>query len=80
MLDWEGPNHGDIDVLAADSLKLRDLTRKAARKAEEQLIRSALKSLSGNVSAVARHVGISPRAVHQKLRKLDINPQEYRKA
>ncbi len=61
-------------------LSLRDMTRKAAMRTEEQLIRSALESLRGNVSAVARHMGISPRAVHQKLKKHAIDPREFRKA
>ncbi len=62
-----------------DNLSLRDITRRAAMQAEGQLIRSALESLSGNVSAVARHIGISPRAVHQKLKKHAIDPREFRK-
>ncbi len=62
-----------------DNLNLRDMTKKAAMQTEERLIRTALESLSGNVSAVAGHIGISPRAVHQKLRKHAIDPWEFRK-
>ncbi len=58
-----------------DNLNIRDMTKKAAMQTEERLIRTALESLGGNVSAVARHMGISPRAVHQKLRKLAIDPR-----
>ena len=63
-----------------DKLSVRDMTRKAAMQTEEQLIRTALKGLSGNVSAVARYMGISPRAVHQKLKKHAIDPREFRKS
>ena len=61
------------------NLNLRELTREAAMQTEERLIRTALEGLSGNVSAVARQMGISPRAVHQKLRKHAIDPREFRK-
>ena len=80
MLDGDGLNEEDVDGLADDNMNLHDMVKKAARETEERLIRHALERLNGNVSAVARHMGISPRAVHQKLRKLDIDPQEYRKA
>jgi Nif-specific regulatory protein/two-component system response regulator AtoC len=59
-------------------VKLKDLTRQAAMRTEEQLIRMALEELRGNVSAVARQMGISPRAVHQKLKKHGIDPQQFR--
>jgi len=61
------------------NLSLRDMTQKAAMQTEERLIRTALQSLSGNVSAVARQMGLSPRAVHQKLRRHAIDPREFRK-
>lgn len=61
-----------------DEIRLKDLTRQAAMRAEEELIRSALKDLHGNVSAVARHMGITPRAVHQKIKKHQINTSEFR--
>lgn len=80
MLDGDGLNEEDVDGLADDNMNLHDMVKKAARETEERLIRQALESLEGNVSAVARQMGISPRAVHQKLKKLNIDPQEYRKA
>ena len=61
-----------------DKLNLRAMTKRAAMQTEERLIRTALESLQGDVSAVARHIGISPRAVHQKLRKHAIDPREFR--
>ena len=60
-------------------VKLKDLTKQAAMRTEEQLIRMALENLNGNVTAVARQMGISPRAVHQKLKRHGIDPQRFRK-
>jgi Nif-specific regulatory protein/two-component system response regulator AtoC len=47
-------------------------------RTEEQLIRMALENFHGNVSAVARQMGITPRAVHQKLKKHAIDPRKFR--
>ena len=69
--DSAGPVSGELN--------LREMTKRAAMDTEKELIRAALERLSGNVSAVARNMGISPRAVHQKLRKHAIDPQEYRR-
>jgi len=57
---------------------LRTLTKQAAADAEKALIRAALIRMRGNVTAVAREMGISPRAVHQKLRKHAIDPVQFR--
>lgn len=66
------------DNPAANVVKLKDLTKQAAMRTEEQLIRMALEELRGNVSAVARQMGISARAVHQKLKKHGLDPQQFR--
>ncbi|MEN8175861.1 MAG: sigma 54-interacting transcriptional regulator, partial [Pseudomonadota bacterium] len=79
MLNSEQLEDGEESGLA-ENLSLRDLTRQAAMQTEERLIRTALENLKGNVTAVARSMGISPRAVHQKLRKHAIDPGEFRKA
>lgn len=73
----------DINATVGDrqdrgELTLRDLTRQAAMQAEARLIRTALADLRGNVSAVARQMGITPRAVHQKLKKHAIDAREFR--
>ena len=68
------------DDQPASVVKLKDLTKQAAMRTEEQLIRMALEELRGNVSAVARQMGISPRAVHQKLKRHGIDPQQFRTA
>jgi DNA-binding NtrC family response regulator len=71
---------GDNVGEAARPLSLRDVTRQAAMQTEAQMIRAALQSEHGNVSAVARQMGITARAVHQKLRKHDISARDFRKA
>ena len=57
---------------------LRTLTKQAAADAEIALIRAALARTRGNVTAVAKDMGITPRAVHQKLRKHAIDPRQFR--
>lgn len=61
-----------------EEASLRTLTKQAAADMEKALIRAALARLRGNVTAVARDMGISPRAVHQKLRKHAIDPRQFR--
>ncbi|MGB5669895.1 MAG: helix-turn-helix domain-containing protein, partial [Sedimenticolaceae bacterium] len=60
------------------STDLRARTRHAAQLTETQLLRDALLRRGGNVSAVAREVGITARAVHQKLKAYGIDPAPYR--
>ena len=71
-------NEPAAGVTDRGELKLKDLTRQAAMRTEAELIRTALKDLHGNVSAVARQMGITPRAVHQKIKKHAINAAEFR--
>jgi DNA-binding NtrC family response regulator len=66
------PNPGEV--------KLKELTREAAMRTEAELIRTALKDLHGNVSAVARQMGITPRAVHLKIKKHAIDAAEFRRS
>ena len=57
---------------------LRDAKKRAAMEVEARVIEHALASAGGNVSAVARQMGISPRAVHMKLRAHGIDAASYR--
>lgn len=66
------------DPNPAQDTDLRTQTRHAAQAAETRLLRDALLRRGGNVSAVAREVGISARAVHQKLKAHNIDPAPYR--
>ncbi|OOZ42244.1 sigma 54-interacting transcriptional regulator [Solemya elarraichensis gill symbiont] len=62
-----------------DNLNLRKLKKVAAIELEKKIIHAGLSQFSGNVSQAAQAMGISTRAVHQKLKIHDINPFDYRK-
>jgi DNA-binding NtrC family response regulator len=59
---------------------LRRRRQGAVRDIETKTLRDALQRQAGNVSAVAREIGITPRAVHQKLRSYHIDAAAYRKS
>lgn len=67
----------DKEVLPIQG-SLKVAKKKIASDAEIKLLRKALAKFSGNVSAVARAIGVTPRAVHQKLKKYHIQADEYR--
>jgi DNA-binding NtrC family response regulator len=76
LLDSEGPGSGAESV---EQTALRRVKRQAALEIEDRIIRDALNRSGGNVSAAAREMGITPRAVHQKLRMHKINASIYRR-
>ncbi|MFZ0792001.1 MAG: sigma-54 dependent transcriptional regulator [Chromatiaceae bacterium] len=57
---------------------LREAKRRAGRELEARIIDDALARARGNVSAVAREMGVTPRALHMKLRGLGIAAAPYR--
>lgn len=61
-----------------DDNRLRDARKRASREAESKVIVEALIQCDGNVSAVARAMGVTSRAVHMRLKSLGINPSTYR--
>ncbi|MDJ0870962.1 MAG: sigma 54-interacting transcriptional regulator [Gammaproteobacteria bacterium] len=67
---------GDDELSGA----LKSRMKKAAQQVEADMLREALGRFGGNVTAVARAMDITPRAVHQKLRKHGIEAAEYRGA
>lgn len=83
----QGPVIDAIDVALTHSAEtgppgadaLRRRKQRAAREIESQALRDALSRFAGNVSAVAREIGITPRAVHQKLKSCGIDAAAYRK-
>ena len=75
LLDRESPGE-DSDAAAEPAL--RKGKRQAAMEMEDRIIREALNRSSGNVSAAAREMGITPRAVHQKLRVHKIDAGIFR--
>ena len=60
-------------------LDLRTVKKNATLKLEKKIIQAGLNRFSGNVSQVARSIGITPRAVHQKLKSHGIDPSTYRR-
>lgn len=76
-----------IDVPVPDSavnddgneLDLRSIKKRATMELEQKLLHAGLNRFSGNVSQVAKSMGITPRAVHQKLKAHEIDPAAYRK-
>ena len=80
-----------IDAIAPDAAEgmaagnppgagnLRHRKQFAAREVENKTLQDALFRHDGNVSAVAREIGISRRAVHQKLKSCNIDAAAYRK-
>jgi DNA-binding NtrC family response regulator len=82
-----GPVIADIEVpvvprtgegTAGDGTSLKALRQRAAREAEARVIVETLKRFQGNVSAVARCMEITPRAVHMKLKSLGISAAAFR--
>lgn len=68
----------DEKITSNDELPLRELKRQVASAAECNAIRNSLQRYHGRIHAVARELGISSRAVHQKLKSHGINPENYR--
>jgi Nif-specific regulatory protein/two-component system response regulator AtoC len=58
---------------------LKSRKKKAAQQVEADMLRKSLEEFAGNVTAVARSMGITPRAVHQKLKTHSIGAAEYRR-
>lgn len=75
LLDSESQGE-DSEAVAEPAL--RKVKRQAAMEMEDRIIREALNRSSGNVSAAAREMGITPRAVHQKLRAHKIDACIFR--
>ena len=70
------PDNGDDTNSPGSDLKA--LRRQAVREAEAEVIEAALKRHQGNVSAVARSMDLTPRAVHMRLKRLGINAAAFR--
>ncbi len=70
------PDHGSQDI--GEGGNLRELRRRVTREAESKVMIQALKQYNGNVSAVARSMSITPRAVHMRLKSHGINASVYR--
>lgn len=78
MLDIESPETERALAKDGTELDLRTVKKHATQELEKKIIHAGLNRFSGNVSQVARSMGITPRAVHQKLKAHGIDPAVYR--
>lgn len=60
------------------NLKLRAIKKQASSAAELSILEKTLSEFNGNVSKVAKYLGISTRAIYKKLNTLKINPATFR--
>lgn len=74
----EIPVEVGVLALGVPANRLRDAKRHAALEVEVRMIEDALGRARGNVSEVARQMGITPRALHMKLRAHGIAAATYR--
>lgn len=74
----DGNAHNAIIAEDEFDLDLRSVKKKASMELECKIIHAGLSRFQGNVSRVARSMGITPRAVHQKLKVHGIDPAAYR--
>lgn len=77
--DLDLPMSGHSIGKASAGTSLKALKRQVASEAESHLLREALSQTRGNVTAVARQMHVTPRAIHQKLRLHGIDPATYRR-
>jgi DNA-binding NtrC family response regulator len=57
---------------------LKEARKRAADEVEEAMLKELLASFRGNIKKVAESLGITPRAVHQKLAQHQIDPSTFR--
>jgi transcriptional regulator with PAS, ATPase and Fis domain len=79
VIDTIGVNVAEGTADENTTRNLRSRKQSAAREIEIGALQDALSRLDGNVSAVAREIGITPRAVHQKLKSYSIDAASYRR-
>ena len=60
------------------NLKLRTIKKQAASEVESYVLKKTLAEFNGNVSKVAKHLGVSTRAIYKKLSILKISPAAFR--
>ncbi|MGA7799294.1 MAG: sigma 54-interacting transcriptional regulator [Gammaproteobacteria bacterium] len=63
---------------ASDGDSLREVKRRAVAAAESHAIHDSLRRYGGQIRAVARELGVTPRAIHQKVRTYGIELGKYR--
>lgn len=65
-------------VVQAADLSLKEARQRAGEQVEALILRQALSRFHGNVSKVAKSLGVTPRAIHQKLNLHSMDPNNYR--
>ncbi|HUX30670.1 MAG TPA: sigma 54-interacting transcriptional regulator [Thiobacillus sp.] len=65
-------------VYQSVDLSLKEAKQQAGEQIEALILKEALTRFCGNVSEVARSLGLTPRAIHQKINLHSIDPNEYR--
>ncbi len=76
--DIDLPRRGEDTYAPSNQADLRTLRQRAAREAETTAIVQALRHCEGDVKAVAHSLGVTPRAVHMRLKSLGIRPASFR--
>lgn len=66
------------DPSMASGLTLKEARKTAADKIEVKILRDTLTRFNGNISAAAKYLHLTPRAVHLKLNAHQIEPATYR--
>ena len=61
-----------------DLLSLKEAKQRAAEQVEMLILKETLIRFQGNVSEVAKSLGLTPRAIHQKLNLHSLDPNNYR--
>ncbi|TCV85859.1 sigma 54-interacting transcriptional regulator [Sulfurirhabdus autotrophica] len=59
-------------------LSLKEVKQRAGEQVEALILKEALTRFRGNVSEVAKSLGLTPRAIHQKINLHSIDPNNYR--
>ncbi len=59
-------------------LSLKEVKQRAGEQIEARILKESLTRFGGNVSEVAKSLGLTPRAIHQKINFHSINPNDYR--
>jgi DNA-binding NtrC family response regulator len=74
----EDGESGDFSAGVSSDMPLKDAKKIAADRVEYVILKENLARHRGNVSAVAKALHLTPRAVHQKLNAHRIDPAQFR--
>lgn len=72
------PEKAAKGVAENSEVPLKEAKKRAADLVEELVLRENLRRFDGNITQVARHLGLSRRAIHQKLNVHSLDASSYR--